>query len=615
MRIGKEKNVNKANHFLPENETHTGFLFLSIVFFLMQLFGMTLVALGINYRPAAEPETQLLFLGALLWFVGALFPLFRRRKRVPSRSLSIGILTVLLTALSSFLFFGKGLLYSPDSLWLSAQQLPFFLLLLLPVGITVYQGIVLAPRIRPLFFCKIVTPRLRMHMLVLALFQLVILLIYFLAYRPGNMSYDTYNQLEQLTGAIPYNTWHPIAHTLIMKLMLSVWFDLSILSATHILFYTAITTLFAAELMKNRVRPSVLYLILIGFALSPSIGINIMTLWKDIPFTIALLWATLILYKMMTRRDYFSHIGHGIEFAICMLIVFLFRYNGILAFVFSVGYALFYLRKKDSKTKRTGLISIAVTLVVIAVIMVPVPRMLNANPNPPGMKLRPIFQGLGAMYRADHEDKLEPETRAFMEEFAVPQDWKDHYDAYFADVYIREMQGFVQHIGKMSTGTAIKTYVNAFFRQPDVILGDKLNLGVLTWSVASDPFSYVTPYTIIIEQKVQEDYGITRAPSALETQINEIAATTRDNHVINVFLWRIGIYEVLLAFTAAFALRYTKRSLLLYIPLLSNWLIVFLTMPAQDYRYAWFVFMIFPFLALAVHSMAQREEEPTYEEH
>lgn len=556
------------------------------------------------YPHAVYPK--LIFYLVILSFFAVFFVVLNRSSLAILRPLPF--LWVGLAAVwNTVLFFAKGLLYTTDGLWISLANLPLFLLLILPVWVTTWQGYVFFKLCHPLFFRLKQKNRTILHMTVFAALQLTILSVYFLAYYPGNMSYDTYNQWSQIQGIIPYTTWHPIAHTLTMQLLLSIWNDLTIIAVAQILFYVLVTTLFAGELLKSGVRPIILYVLLIFFAATPNMGINLMTLWKDIPFTVGLLWATLILYKMLTRPNYFARLSHIFEFSFCMLIISLYRYNGILAFAFTCCYAVVYLRHKNKTIKRNGRIALAITLSVVILIMGPIPKLLEADPNPSGMKLRPIFQGLGAMYQAEQEDKLTPEIQALMESFATPEEWKQHYDPYFSDVYIWYIPDIIGKYSTVSTGTALQAYVQTFITQPDVILGDRLNLGLLSWSVAADPYSYDNRFTTIIEAQIVEEFGVMRPDNAIAPKINHLAKRTYEIPLLDVFVWRIGIYSVLLTIAAAYCLSTRRRAILLYIPLVSNWLIVFLTMPAQDYRYVWFIFMICPFLLLALLSFTRYE--------
>lgn len=111
---------------------------------------------------------------------------------------------------------------------------------------------------------------------------------------------------------------------------------------------------------------------------------------------------------MFFDDDFFGKIINAVEFAVCMLIISLFRFNGILVFIVMLLYTLvFVLKSSSSIKKRNYFISTAFILAVFITVNILVPKQLNAVPNPPGMKLRSIYQGYSAIYVYGGEDELD----------------------------------------------------------------------------------------------------------------------------------------------------------------------------------------------------------------
>lgn len=526
-----------------------------------------------------------------------------------------GTLLLLITSsvLITFCFFGKSVLYNDAGLHMTLVHWPIITVLFLPVLKTVSDAFLLMTRLPVLLCSKQASSHCLPHMAILFVMQVIILGYYFQALMPGSMSYDTFNQLQQIDGSIRYTTWHPIAHTLFLKGLFGLTHTLAAQAAFHIFFYCIVTTAFAGELMKNRLRPIVLYIVLGGLAVSPHIGINLMSLWKDIPFTIGLLWAVLILYRMRTVNDYFATGAGSCKFFFCMLIIVLFRYNGVLAFIFCILYALYDILRLENAKKWRGCLAIVLCLLTVFIVTVPLPKALDADLNPAGMKLRPIYQGLGAMYEAGDNEKLAPKAQKTMERIASPEEWKAHYDPYFSDIYIKNIRLFIQKLSLISTSDSISWYVQALQQSPGVILGDRFNLGLLTWSVAPDPLSYDNRYTLAIEPDVTKIYGIVRDENDKFKIISEVAAVSSNHALPDIFFWRGGMYLALLILMLAFAMRVQRRSLPLHLPWLGNFIVVFLTMPAQDYRYIWYQALLCPFIGLAMMTLWQPEKNSELE--
>lgn len=512
------------------------------------------------------------------------------------------IIFLLTTGIVTFCFFGKGLLYEPGGYWLSLDLWPVLLGLYIIVGKTVWDTFLLWQHL-PLLLCSSKSiPYRRFHMVVIFILQGIVLAGYYAALAPGSMSYDTFNQLQQIDGSIGYNTWHPIAHTLLLKGLLMATGSLSAQSLCHILFFCLVTTAFAGELMKNRLRPVVLYIVILALVLMPQTGINLMTLWKDIPFTIALLWMTLMLYRAGTDQV-FLRTGKGWgAFCLGLLLIVLLRYNGVLAFGLCLLYGLYYMVRYERKKTGRILAALGLCLLIIALVLGPLPKVLDANPNPAGMKLRPIYQGLGAMYVAEREQDLPAAARKAMAGVASPDQWATYYNPYFSDIYIQNVHRYIQNLSFISTGSSLHWYIEALEKAPAVILGDRFNLGLLSWSVPPDPLSYNNRYTLAIDENVTKAYGISRDENQAYTRLSTGVSYTEDFALLDIFFWRGGIYLLGLTMLLAYTLMYRRQGMAWHFPWLGNFIIVFLTMPAQDFRYIWFQGLIFPFLFLALMS-------------
>lgn len=520
--------------------------------------------------------------------------------------ISIGtvILWVVFSIIVTFLFFGKPLLYTADGFWLTGAHLPIFVMMTILVGIYVLLSLCAIKKLKGDVIRPIDRPDVKnplAHMLILFVFQVLVFSVYMVALNPGNMSYDTFNQVSQITGLVPYNTWHPIGHTLLIGLLLKIWHNFAILTIFQIVFFAFVTSRFYETLIRYGIGLLPVYALAVLITLMPNTGINVVTLWKDIPYTAALLWGTNIILLMCLTTDYFSKKRHVLEFVVCTLAICLFRYNGILTFLLMVVFGMFYIvRYREREKSINFVVSVVLILGMVFFVNVVIPAQLNADPNPPAMKLRTIYQGLGAVYFAGCETTLDAKTREVVESVATPKQLKELYNAYFADIYSNNIPRFLNNLSKVSTGEAIKLYISTMRQYPDIVLGDKFNLAIMIWSVTKDPFSYNNNYTTAIEPEMQSVFGVERDANVLTNKVNTYAKETTNQYLTNTFVWRIGFWLALTIILLLELIIKRDRRVLLYIPLVSNAVVVFLTMPAQDYRYVWFIALICPFLILSV---------------
>ncbi len=525
-------------------------------------------------------------------------------KTITSLKMHFGnyVLTIIFGLIVSFFYFGKSFLYDNTGYWITLNKLHYFLLLSITAVIYIFLSFSLLDMFR-MYIIDISDTGIdyRTHYFILFIIQAAILGAYFYGLNPGNMSYDTYNQVSQLKGIISFNTWHPIGHTLFIGLLLKIWDNYAIITIFQILFFSAVTSAFYIMLLKNRVKWQLIYVTAIVMSTIPSTGVNVVTQWKDIPFTVGLLWGTLILFKLTLEREYFSKIFHVFEFIFCLLTICLFRFNGILAFILMLALAFIYvINSKNKIQKRNYYISTATIFLIVILINNVIPDRLQAVPNPPGMKLRPVYQGFAAMYVSGEEDDLSSQNRKLIETVCAPEQMYEFYNPYFADTLSSNTPKFLNNLSKINTGTALKMYIEALIKEPEVIIGDKLNLATTMWSVTKDPFSYNNAYTTVIQKEMTEEFGVSRSENIMTRVVEKIAGITYyENYLSNTLVWRTGFFLALEFILMLYVIIIRDKRLSLFIPLLSNALIVFLTMPAQDYRYLWFINLIFPFLVLA----------------
>ena len=120
------------------------------------------------------------------------------------------------------------------------------------------------------------------------------------------------------------------------------------------------------------------------------------------------------------------------------------------------------------------------------------------------------------------------------------------------------------------------------------------------WSVAYDRYSFNNAYTTAIQQEMIDEFGVQRKENKFTDIITEYARYTMyENYLSNTLIWRTGFYLSLETILFLYLLLQKDKRVNLFIPVICNAVIVFLTMPAQDYRYLWFISLLFPFLVLA----------------
>lgn len=114
---------------------------------------------------------------------------------------------------------------------------------------------------------------------------------------PAIMSPDSIDQWTQVvTGK--FSDWHPLAHTLLVSAATQIWPTPAAMIALHLVLMTLLLRAVLQELARLGCGRVTLLLTGLFYALHPIHGRMISTLWKDVPFALAITAFTLILIRL-----------------------------------------------------------------------------------------------------------------------------------------------------------------------------------------------------------------------------------------------------------------------------------------------------------------------------
>jgi hypothetical protein len=142
---------------------------------------------------------------------------------------------------------------------------------------------------------------------------------------PAAMSPDSMNQWAQVLGG-RYDDWHPVVHTLFLRVATHIWFSPAAVVAVQIIAMLTVATLAVVVLARRGVGAGWLCLVLAGFA-HPAQGAMLSVLWKDVPFAISLLAFTVSLALACEREPRHPRTTYAL-LVLSGLGVALFRHNG-----------------------------------------------------------------------------------------------------------------------------------------------------------------------------------------------------------------------------------------------------------------------------------------------
>lgn len=186
--------------------------------------------------------------------------------------------------------------------------------------------------------------RTGIYVLVMAIL-LLCWLPYFLKSFPGYLTADSRNQLIQIIGTASYSNWHPIAHTMIIKLFYNLGMLLfndnqTMAIATYNLcqaiLLSAAFSFLIVTMCKFNVKTPVVVGSVLFYAIIPYHGVYSVTMWKDVWFGGIVVVLSTVLWRLI--RHFKSGAKSAPIMELIMLFIFglamcLFRSNGLYAYI------------------------------------------------------------------------------------------------------------------------------------------------------------------------------------------------------------------------------------------------------------------------------------------
>lgn len=400
---------------------------------------------------------------------------------------------------------------------------------------------------------------------------------YLIAYFPGFMSVDSISQWSQMVQ-FKFNSWHPVISTLFYYLCTRLWNSPAAVALAQIIILTAVLVYGIKVLIKLKVKKVVLAITLILFALYPTNGLMVINLWKDILYSIMLLWCTIILIEIVSSKGkWLGPRKHRVYFIINFLGIIFLRHNGILTFAFviiSLGIIYKEYRKK----------SIGITIIVVLLYLLvsgPVFNLLKVVKEPSVEALGIPMQQVAAVIK--NKGMLNQYQKEFFNRILPLDTWAQEYNPYSTNP-IKFHSKFDVEYAAAHKKEFLNYWAIAVFNNPKIAIEAYLKHTSMIWRV--NP--YKDAYTYILTPDISKnDMGLesTILNNGITYRANRILAYTMDTDKM-VFFWRpaLWLYISLIAGLLIARIR-GKEYLLLLIPMVSNSMAFMAATPAQDFRY------------------------------
>jgi hypothetical protein len=152
---------------------------------------------------------------------------------------------------------------------------------------------------------------------------------YLAVFPPALMSDDSLNQWSQMLSG-NYSDWHPAFHTMTNWLITRIWFSPAAVAWTQLAAIALVAAWTLARLRHWGLSPGWAWTAAALLGVMPAAGILSITLWKDIPYTIAFLVLALCVMEMIqSRGEWLRRPASAWVLGVVLALAALYRHNGL----------------------------------------------------------------------------------------------------------------------------------------------------------------------------------------------------------------------------------------------------------------------------------------------
>ena len=411
------------------------------------------------------------------------------------------------------------------------------------------------------------------------------------ANNPGISSFDTVQSM--ITNAQHLNgmyDWHPAFYCMVLRVIQMVSNTTYAVIVVQYFFWAYVIVELLLFLRRKGMKESVLLCVAIFFGFNAGNFIQINTIWKDIPYTLSVLWVFIILAKLSIDYEEYKRKKYiYLEFIVSMVGVCLYRKNGIVSFVVVTMAAIIILR-----TNIKIWISSAITIILIFTIKGPIYDYFEVvDPGRCGIYIGLGQDVLGVYYGGGEISENTLEMITMMTdynnaEYPYTPTWS--YASYDVDV---------------SPLQFIANYIDTFMKNPILMLRAVIDREDALWDifVGRDSILGCVNYYETQDNRFQwNDYYPPRHYVSLYTTMSSATNYTASSQWISAIEWRCGLFTLLGMISVVFVIfrKGMKKYMLILSPLFGHIMSLLLSTGWSDFRYYWSINLMNTALILVV---------------
>ncbi len=417
-------------------------------------------------------------------------------------------------------------------------------------------------------------------------------LFWFLGFKPGIMTADSLSIWHQALDG-NWSDAHPPAYIAAMRVSQLLVDSPAVLTLVQQLFLASGLAAVAIALRRCGSPRLPVYTVLAVVACSPMAGAFSVSVWKDVPYSAALLHIGAALIELARAWLARSDVDHLPRVALAYLTASAFvathsRQNGIVMVTALAVILVITVRGLRRRTIITW-VAIAATVLVAKSVIYP---LVDIEASPPQLTVASFIHDIGAVVH-HHPETIDADDRALLEQLAPLATWSSFYNCYTVDTLYYQAGLDYSRMDQLRDDL-VAEWREALTEAPGTIIGHRLCAGSIAWRPMAVDSGISVLYTV--SAGIDPNQWNLETTPAVDTfhewgldALREVGRRSRE-----WYLWRAPtwIYASYVALTLA-AIRSRRRiGLLCGAPLLAQQLSVIALNPAQDARYMMGAFML-----------------------
>lgn len=407
--------------------------------------------------------------------------------------------------------------------------------------------------------------------------MLAVSLFMFIAFFPAAMTPDSLSQWEQAKTQ-EFTDWHPVMFTWTIMLLTQIWDSPGILALFQITLLS-LTMGYMGYLMKRfSVHRAIIWTVLIGAAIMPTSAIFSIIIWKDVTYSVALLFFSLMIVLLVKTNGGEAKKGSFlILFLLSSFVLVFFRHNGFPVFVITMIATIAMYRHTWKQ-----LVPAALAIIIIhQIITGPVYTKLEVVGSDPQEALSIPTQQIANIVVSGGD--MTEAQRAYINRLMPLELWEEKYNPYAVDPIKFSWGDYDRWVIYNDWPGYFKIWGQLVLQNPGLATEAFLKESSLVWQINQPEDGYMNRYVTNLYHG--NEFGLVN--KVIEPHITQAAAVyLKVDSAIEEFIWRPAVYTFLtvLLFYVAYV-RNNWRVWLMLLPIALNTAAVMAAIPAQDFRY------------------------------